>query len=118
MREVLARDLVQELDKRGAVFWAHPQEHDAVAELRVAGDDLRRDDKRAGSIEFQIKACARRKRVHTFDVASAEAQVGSSAMYGSCAGLGMNLDWDTDFESRILASFNHGPTSQSNPTHI
>ena len=39
-------------------------------------------------------------------------------MYGSGAALGVNLDRDAYLESRILASFDHGPTSQSNPTPI
>ncbi len=54
------------------------------------------------------------KWVHAFDVASAEAQVRGSAMQRCGAAFGVNLDRNTDFESRILASFDHGPTSQSN----
>lgn len=116
--ELLFRDCIEELDEYGAILGKHAQELYAVAELRIAGDDCGRDNESAAGFKFEIEIGARRKWVHAFDVASAEAQVGGSAAQRSGAGFSMYLDRDAYFDSLVFATFNHGPTSQSNPTHF
>jgi len=71
--EVLVCDMIQELAERGAIFGEHPDELDAVAELRIAGDNICCNEKRVGGVEFEFEAGARRKGIHALDVASVEA---------------------------------------------
>src|SRR4029077_12557237 len=97
------------------VLGENSQEVDAVAELRIAGNDLGRYEKRIAGFEFEFKACARGEWVHAFDVASAETQVGGSTVKRGCGAFGVNFDGHVDFESRGLASFDDGQPSLSRP---
>jgi hypothetical protein len=71
--DVLVGDVIKEFGERGLVFGEHAEKLDAIAELRVAGHDLRADEERVSCVEFNVEACADRKWVHAFDVASVEA---------------------------------------------
>ena len=71
--DVLVGDVIKEFGERGLVFREHAEKLDAIAELRVAGHDLRADEKCVGGVEFDVEARADSKWVHAFDVASVEA---------------------------------------------
>jgi len=108
--------LVKTLLQRVAAFTGHWDELDAVADLRVAPDDSGGDEKRFRSVEFQFEARAG----GGMDTCSrCSIRRGSSQMprnAGGVAGFGVNLNGNVGPESRMLPPFDHGPTSQSNPT--
>ena len=118
-RQFLFGDGVEKINQCPAIFGEHPQELDAITELRVACDDSAGDEKSAAGFKFEIEARACREWVHALDVASTEAQVGGSTVQGSGTAFGVNFDRHVDFVSRGLPPFrDHGPTSQSTPPSL
>lgn len=108
---------VEEVAECGAVLGEDFDELDAIADLRVAGDDFAEDEKGVGDLQFEFEAGTDWERVHAFDVAAAGADVGGGAADRSFVAIGVNFDRYSRRESRVLTPFgnpsirNHGPTS-------
>ena len=81
-------------------------EHDAVAELRMAGDDASADED--GDViqpERGVQAETDGKRHHQLDVATAAAEVGGFEAHGSVGVFGVKFDLDMDAVTGRVAAF-------------
>ena len=78
------------------VFGEHAGEADAVADLRVAGDDRGQDDEGSVELEFQFKASTEGEGKDGLDVATAQVEVGRVA--ADRGGSFFGIDFERDFE--------------------
>jgi hypothetical protein len=96
-------DGVEEGGEFGSVLGENLEELNAVADLGIGGDDLAEDEQRAFELQLEFERGADGERVHAFDVATAEAEVGGSAADRGFAAFGVNLDGNSHRESRMRA---------------
>jgi len=85
------------------------QEHDAVAELGVAGDDeSSNDDGEAVEPEGGSNVDAEWELGYELDVTAAATEVGGYAAQGDAGGLLMDFDLDLDGVARMEAALGFG----------
>jgi len=81
------------------------QEHDAVAELGMAGDDASLDDDGVtAEPEGDLHAGAEWKGHHQLDVAAAATEIGGFEAHGDVAAFLADFDLDLDGVARMLAA--------------
>ena len=86
------------------VLGEHAGELDAVADLRVGGDDRGEHEESAINLQLELETRADGEWEDRFNVASPEAEVGRGAADGRVAPFGEELDRDSYFEARVLSA--------------
>jgi hypothetical protein len=87
-------------------FTFKSNEHDSVAELGMAGDDLSvKDDGLIVEPEFDLKRGADGEGHHHLDVTTAATEIGGFKAQGDAAALEMEFDLDVDAAARMAAAF-------------
>jgi len=94
---------VEEGGEFGTVLGKNFDELNAVADLGIGGDHLAENKQGALELQFEFDGGADGKRIHAFDVATAEADVGGSAADRGVAAFGVNFDGHSHRKSRMLA---------------
>ena len=101
---LLGGDRLQVTAQELISFTFEIHEHDAVAELGMAGDDASLDDDGvAAEPEGDLQACAEWEGHDQLDVAAAATEVGGLEAHGEVAAFLADFDLDLDGVARMLA---------------